>query len=148
MIMLLGHRDQLDRVVADPSLIPAAVDEVGRLESPSQIISRVATRDTRLGDVDIAKGSLVAINLAASNRDPAVYPDPERFDVGRRDAVALTFGHGAHFCVGTALARMEVEELIQVLLPRLPGARILTSPIPWRPTPAFRCPLELVIRFD
>lgn len=147
MIMLLEHRDQLELIQADPELIPGAVNEVGRLESPSQIISRVATRDVDLHGVRIPEGALVAINLAQANRDPDVYPDPDRFDVTRKDAVTLTFGHGAHFCVGTALARMEVEELLHMLLPRMTGARILTDPIVWRPTPAFRCPEELVIQF-
>lgn len=147
MIMLLEHRDQLQLIQADPELIPGAVNEVGRLESPSQIISRVAARNVELHGVHIPEGALVAINLAQANRDPDVYPDPDRFDVTRKDAVTLTFGHGAHFCVGTALARMEVEELLRMLLPRMTGAQVLTDPIVWRPTPAFRCPEELVIQF-
>lgn len=147
MIMLLRDRSQLELLLADPTLIPGAVTEVGRLESPSQVISRVATRDIDLHGTLIPEGGLVAINLAQANRDPDVYADPDRFDITRKDAVTLTFGHGAHFCVGTALARMEVEELIAMLLPRMPEARIITDPIVWRPTPAFRCPEELVIQF-
>lgn len=147
MVLLLSHPDQLDLLVTDPTLIPGAVVEVGRLESPSQIISRVAAHDLELNGVSISAGQLVAINLAQANRDPDVYPDPERFDVTRSGLAPLTFGHGEHFCVGTALARLETEELIGMLLPRLPGARILSDPIEWRPTPAFRCPRELVIQF-
>ena len=92
-------------------------------------------------------GQLLAINLAQANRDPEVYADPDRFDVTRSGLAPLTFGHGEHFCVGTALARLETEELIAMLLPRLPGARIISDPIKWRPTPAFRCPRELMIQF-
>lgn len=147
MVLLLSHRDQLDLLLADPALTPAAVVEVGRIESPSQIISRVAAHDLELQGVSIGAGQLVAINLAQANRDPEVYADPDRFDVTRGGPVPLTFGHGEHFCIGTALARLETEELISMLLPRLPGARILSEPVEWRPTPAFRCPRELVIQF-
>lgn len=147
IILLLNHPDQLDLLVADPTLIPGAVVEVGRLESPSQIISRVAARDLEFQGVGISAGQLVAINLAQANRDPDVYPDPERFDVTRSGLAPLTFGHGEHFCVGTALARLEAQVLIGMLLSRLPGARILSDPIEWRPTPAFRCPRELIIQF-
>ena len=147
MVLLMSHPDQLDLLLADPTLIPGAVVEVGRLESPSQIISRVAAHDLELQGVSIGAGQLVAINLAQANRDPEVYADPERFDVTRSGLAPLTFGHGEHFCVGTALARLETEELLSMLLPRLPGARILSDPIEWRPTPAFRCPRELIIQF-
>jgi pimeloyl-[acyl-carrier protein] synthase len=148
MILLLQHPDQLQLLLEDPSLIPGAVAEVGRLESPSQIISRVAVRDLDLQGVNLRAGQLVAINLAQANRDPDVYADPDRMDVTRNGPVPLTFGHGEHFCAGTALARRETEELIAMLLPRLPGARILNDPIEWRATPAFRCPRELLIEFS
>jgi cytochrome P450 len=148
MILLLQHPDQLQLLLEDSSLIPGAVAEVGRLESPSQIISRVAVRDLDLHGVSLRAGQLVAINLAQANRDPDVYADPDRMDVTRDGPVPLTFGHGEHFCAGTALARRETEELIAMLLPRLPGARILNDPIEWRATPAFRCPRELLIQFS
>lgn len=148
MILLLQHPDQLRLILSDPSLIPGAVTEIGRLESPSQIISRVATRDLDLQGVSLRAGQLLALNLAQANRDPNVYPDPDRMDITRDGPTPLTFGHGEHFCAGTALARLETEELISMLLPRLPGARILNEPIDWRPTPAFRCPRQLLIQFS
>jgi cytochrome P450 len=148
MVLLLAHPDQLRLLLSDPSLIPGAVAEVGRLESPSQVISRVAAHDLDLQGVSLRAGQLVAINLAQANRDPDVYPDPDRMDITRDGPAPLTFGHGEHFCAGTALARLETEELITMLLPRLPGARILNEPIDWRPTPAFRCPRELLIQFS
>ena len=148
MILLLKHPDQLRLMLSDPSLIPGAVAEVGRLESPSQVISRVAVHDLDLRGVSLRAGQLVAINLAQANRDPDVYPDPDRMDITRDGLAPLTFGHGEHFCAGTALARLETEELISMLLPRLSGARILNEPIDWRPTPAFRCPRELLIQFS
>lgn len=148
MILLLQHPDQLRLMLSDPSLIPGAVAEVGRLESPSQVISRVAAHDLDLQGIGLRAGQLVAINLAQANRDPDVYPDPDRMDITRGGPAPLTFGHGEHFCAGTALARLETEELISMLLPHLPGARILNEPIDWRPTPAFRCPRELLIQFS
>ncbi len=148
MVLLLAHPDQLQLMLSDPSLIPGAVAEVGRLESPSQVISRVAAHDLDLQGVNLRAGQLVAINLAQANRDLDVYPDPDRMDITRDGPAPLTFGHGEHFCAGTALARLEAEELITMLLPRLPGARILNEPIDWRPTPAFRCPRELLIQFS
>ena len=148
MILLLQNPDQLRLLMSDPSLIPGAVAEVGRLESPSQIISRVAARDLDLQGLSLRAGQLVAINLAQANRDPDVYPDPDRMDITRSGPAPLTFGHGEHFCPGMALARLETEELISMLLPRLPGARSLNEPIEWRPTPAFRCPRELLIQFS
>ena len=148
MILLLQHPDQLRLMLSDPSLIPGAVTEVGRLESPSQVISRVAAHDLDLQGIRLRAGQLVAINLAQANRDPDVYPDPDRMDITRHGPAPLTFGHGEHFCAGAALARLEAEELLSMLLPRLPGARILNEPIKWRPTPAFRCPRELMIEFS
>lgn len=148
LILLLQHPEQLRLMLSDSALISGAVAEVGRLESPSQVISRVAVRDLDLQGASVRAGQLVAINLAQANRDPDVYPDPDRMDITRDGPAPLTFGHGEHFCAGTALARMETEELISMLLPRLPGARILSEPIAWRPTPAFRCPRELLIQFS
>lgn len=147
MVLLLRHPDQLELLLADPSLIPGAVTEAGRLESPAQIISRVAAHDQEFHGVPLREGQLVAVNLAQANRDPDVYPDPDRFDITRSGTAPLTYGHGEHFCVGTALARLETEVLLAQLLPRMFGAVILNEPLEWRPTPAFRCPLELTIQF-
>ena len=107
----------------------------------------MATRDVRLDGVEIRAGQLVAVNLAQANRDPEAYPDPDRFDVTRTTPAPLTYGHGEHVCIGMALAKLESELLLDELLPRMEGARILDEPIVWRPTPAFRCPQELTIRF-
>lgn len=147
MILLIRHPDQLALLLEQPSLLSRAVAEVGRLESPAQIISRVVAQDREFGGLSLRKGQLVALNLAQANRDPDVYPDPDRFDITRRGPSPLTFGHGEHFCVGTALATLEAEILLATLLPRMSGATILNEPIAWRPTPAFRCPSALAIQF-
>jgi cytochrome P450 len=147
MILLLGNPSQLALVCEDPSLIPSAVTEIGRLESPAQIISRVAATDLEFHGLRLRAGQLVAVNLAQVNRDPDVYPDPDRFEIARPGPFPLTFGYGDHFCIGTALARLETEVLLAKLLPRMTGAEILNDPITWRPTPAFRCPSDLIIAF-
>lgn len=147
MILLLHHPDQLALLSANPALVAGTVREVGRLESPAQIISRVATRDMEFRGLTLRAGQLVAINLAQANRDPEVYPDPDRFDITRTGPSALTFGHGEHFCIGTALATLETERLLTHLLPHMIDAEILDDPLVWRPTPAFRCPSALSIRF-
>lgn len=147
MVLLLRNPDQLALLLEDPSLISRAVIEVGRLESPAQIISRVVAHDQEFGGLSLHQGQLMALNLAQANRDPDVYPDPDRFDITRSGPSPLTFGHGEHFCIGTALATLETEVLLATLLPRMRGATILNEPVMWRPTPAFRCPAALLIQF-
>ncbi|WP_163751039.1 cytochrome P450 [Mycolicibacterium helvum] len=108
--LLLNSPDQLDRLVADPSLWPNAVEEILRLESPVQLSARVALTDTEVAGTTVKAGEMVVIYLAAANRDPAVFDDPHRFDVGRPNAGKhLAFSGGRHFCLGAALARAEGE---------------------------------------
>ena len=108
--LLLGSPDQLARLAADPSLWSNAVEEILRLESPVQLSARVALTDTEVAGTPVKAGEMVVIYLAAANRDPAVFDDPDRFDVGRANAGKhLAFSGGRHFCLGAALARAEGE---------------------------------------
>ncbi|NTY60532.1 cytochrome P450 [Mycolicibacterium sphagni] len=108
--LLLNSPDQLVRLREDPSLWPSAVEEILRLESPVQLSARIALRDTVVAGATVRAGEMVAIYLAAANRDPAVFDDPHRFDVGRPNAGKhLAFSGGRHFCLGAALARAEGE---------------------------------------
>lgn len=117
---LIEHPDQLARLRADASLLPTAVDEMIRWVSPVRHFMRTAQADTELGGVKIAKGDLVYLSYLAANRDPRVFEDPHRFDVGRANADKhVAFGFGAHFCLGAQLARMELRTLFRDLLPRL-----------------------------
>ncbi len=121
---LLGHADQLALVLADPALLPRAIEESVRLEPSASVIDRYAVRDTPLGDVVVEAGDLVRVSIAGANRDPAVFEDPGRFDVRREGADRhLSFAHGPHFCFGAHLARMETETALRGLL-RLPGLRL------------------------
>jgi cytochrome P450 len=119
---LLRHPRELKLVLADRGLVPAAVEESLRLEPAAAVVDRYATRDTRLADANIRAGDQVTVSIAGANRDPAVFGDPDRFDLRRPNAaMQLAFAHGPHFCLGAHLARLEARTAIDALLtlPRL-----------------------------
>jgi cytochrome P450 len=100
--------------------LPAAVEEFLRYDSPVQLISRVAASDTVLGRAVVRRGEQVLVSLGAANRDPAAFADPDRLDIARPARPHLAFGHGAHFCAGAALARVEAQEVLRRLLELTP----------------------------
>jgi cytochrome P450 len=116
MLALLGHPEQLERLRGDPALGPTAVEEVLRYESPVHVTARIATVDLEAGGVQVRAGEQVIVAVAAANRDPAVFADPDRLDVGRRDNRHLSFSAGMHYCLGAALARLEGEVAFGALL--------------------------------
>jgi cytochrome P450 len=127
---------------------PAAVEESVRLEPAAAVVDRYATRDTTLAGVDIAAGDLVVVSIAGANRDPAVFPEPDRFDPDRTNAsMNLSFARGPHFCIGAALARAETEIAARTLFDALPGLR----PAPDQPHEprglVFRKPPALHVRW-
>jgi cytochrome P450 len=125
VLHLLSHPGALGLVLADRGLIPAAIEESLRLEPAAAVVDRYATRDTRLGGTGIRAGDQVTVSIAGANRDPAVFGDPDRFDIRRPDAGRhLSFAHGPHFCLGAHLARLEARVAIETLLARLPGLRL------------------------
>ena len=107
VLSLLRNPDQLQRLRDDLTLIPSAVEELLRYESPSQHTARIAPRDTEIGGKTIRKGQAVIAVMGAANRDPERFPDPDRLDLGRTDNRHLAFGWASHFCFGAALARIE-----------------------------------------
>jgi cytochrome P450 len=121
---LLGHPGQLARVVADPGLLGGAIEESVRLEPAAAVIDRYAVRDVTLGAASIRAGDLVRVSIAGANRDPEVFPDPDRYDIERAGADKhLSFARGPHFCFGAHLARLETATALNALL-RLPDLRL------------------------
>ncbi|WP_375496904.1 cytochrome P450 [uncultured Jatrophihabitans sp.] len=125
---LLSHSEQLTALRADPSLVPGAVEELIRYDSPLQLFERSATADTIVGDVTVEAGSKIAALLGAANRDPAVFDRPDEFDVTRTDNPHLGFGAGIHFCVGAPLARVELQASLHTLLQRFPNLALAAAP--------------------
>lgn len=121
-----GVRDQL---VADPALIPRAAEESLRLESPLHGFFRTATQDAEIAGTPVPKGAEVWLNYAAGNRDPAVFTDPEHFDLDRRPNPHLAFGYGIHTCNGAPLARLEMRVVTEELLKRLPDITLAGPPV-------------------
>jgi cytochrome P450 len=122
--MLLDTPEQLNKLRQRPALWPNAVEEILRLDAPVQLTARVALNDVELAGQHVERGELVVVYLAAANRDPAVFPDPHRFDVERANAGKhLAFSGGRHFCLGAALARAEGEVGLRTFFERFPEAR-------------------------
>jgi cytochrome P450 len=146
---LLGNTDQLELVRADRGLVDAAIDESLRLEPPLGMTWRLCVADTELGGVRIRAGSPVAVCIAAANRDPAHFRDPDRFDVGRREQAHITFGYGRHLCLGQHIARMEIGVAVNKFMDRLPGLRLdEAAPAPRERGFLFRSPGSLPVRWD
>jgi cytochrome P450 len=145
--LLALHRnpEQLQRLQEKPELIPNAVEELLRYDSPVQLTGRMALRDCDVQGRKIAKGEHVITLLGAANRDPAAYEgDPEMLDVGRPGVRAISFGGGIHHCLGAQLARIEGEVALSRLLARLPGLRLLdVESVAWKPTITLRGPRSL-----
>jgi cytochrome P450 len=123
-LALLRHPDQLDRLRRDPALVPSAVEEFLRYESPVQFITRLLKEDLSLGGKQLRAGQTVLVMLGAANRDPEQFADPDRLDVGRSDSKHVAFGLGSHFCLGAQLARLEGRIVFETLLRRLPNLRL------------------------
>lgn len=129
---LLRHPDQLRRVADDRTLIPSAVEEMLRYDSPVQLTTRAANTDLDLSRTRIKQGDFVYLFIGAANRDPAQFDHPDRFDVSRPDNKHLAFGAGHHFCLGAPLARLEAQVAIRTLLRRYPRLRLSDDDLQYR----------------
>jgi len=149
VLALLRHPDQLARLRAEPELVASAVEEILRFDSPVQATSRLPIEDVEIGGVRFPKGGEIGLLLGAANRDPAVFADPERFDVGRAENRHLSFGLGIHFCLGAGLARLEGQSALGALVARAPGIALAIEPdaIEWRPGWLLRGTTSLPLRF-
>lgn len=125
---LLTHPEVYERVRSDPSLLPAAVEEGLRWNGPIGVLPRILPADADFLGQAMPAGSTILAGLSAATRDPAVFADPDRFDIDRRFKSQLAFGYGQHFCLGAHLARAELVVALEVLLERLPRMRLLEEP--------------------
>ena len=122
---LLSRREDWHALCADPGLIPNALEEVIRFDSPQTGWRRITTQDTTLGGIDLPAGTQVFLNLGAANRDPDEFPDPEVFDIGREKARNhISFGKGNHYCLGVRFAKFEARVVLDVLTQRLPQLQL------------------------
>jgi cytochrome P450 len=135
VLALHRHPDQLALLKRDPSLMPNAIDELLRYDSSVQLTGRTALEDIEIGGKTIARGDSVLCLLGAANRDPEIFPDPDRLDITRPSIKPLSFGGGIHFCLGAQLARIEAEIALTSLLARLPELQLDAPEAPaWRQT--------------
>jgi pimeloyl-[acyl-carrier protein] synthase len=149
VLSLLRSPSELKRLCADGSLIPSAVEELLRYESPSQHTARLAPADVTLGNKQIRKRNAVIAVMGAANHDPERFPDPDRLDITRTDNRHLAFGWAAHFCFGAALARLEGQIAFERILARLPHLTLDASvPLEWRQNLGLRGLTALQVTFD
>jgi cytochrome P450 len=138
VLALLRNPDELKKLQDDPSLIKNAVEETLRYESPVLMSGRTPLEDRKIAGVEVAAGQSVTPILAAANRDPEVYVEPEVFDITRDNVDHHSFGGGVHYCLGAPLARAEGQIAIGTLVRRFPAIRLSTAPLVWRKVPGFR----------
>ncbi|MFN8514747.1 MAG: cytochrome P450 [Chloroflexia bacterium] len=148
MLTLLRHPDQLAMLQADLSLVPSAVEELLRFESPSQHTARIAPEDTELGGKLIRKRQAVIAVMGAANRDPERFQEPDRLDIRREENRHLAFAWASHFCFGAPLARMEAQIAFDALLRRFPNIALDTDQVTWRGNLGLRGLTALPVRFE
>jgi pimeloyl-[acyl-carrier protein] synthase len=147
LLTLLRHPAEMQRLRDDPALIPPAVEELLRYESPSQHTARMAPCDLELGGRKIKKRQAVIAVMGAGNRDPERFPDPDRLDLARPDNRHLAFGWAAHFCFGAALARIEGQVSFSSILSRMPNLVLEQVPLRWRTNLGLRGLIALPVRY-
>jgi cytochrome P450 len=154
ILTLLRHPDALAQLHSDPDLVPSAVEELLRYESPSQHTARLAPADVVLGGQLIKERQAVIAVMGAANRDPERFPDPDRLDLTRSDNRHLAFAWAAHFCFGAPLARLEGQVVFETVLRRLPDLRLATQDagepesLQWRPNLGLRGLVSLPVSFS
>jgi cytochrome P450 len=149
MLTLLRHPDVLERLRRDDDLVIGLVEELLRYEPPVHMLqSRVALADIDVAGTTIPAGAPITLMLAAADRDPDRFPDPDRFDPERTGNEHLGFGGGIHYCYGAPLARMETQIALTELARRLVNPRLVDDPPPYRPSPALRGPRRLFVEID
>ncbi|HEY2691423.1 MAG TPA: cytochrome P450 [Streptosporangiaceae bacterium] len=150
VLALLRHQDQLAALRADPELAAGAVEETLRYDAPVQFTGRVARGGMQVGPVSAPDGAVLMLLLAATGRDPAVFADPDRFDIRRTAAGSpghLAFAAGPHFCLGAPLARLEATIALQAFVTRVDGPELDEAGLAYKPNVNLRGPERLPVRF-
>lgn len=147
-LALLRHPEERALLLDDPSLIPGAVEEFLRYDSPLHALMRIAARDAVLGGHEVRTGDVVYLLLGAANRDPAQFPDPDRLDVRRKSTRHLGFGSGSHHCLGAPLARMVAEVAFGAMLARFPAMRLAPLGLEREHGFELRAPSRLLVLTD
>jgi hypothetical protein len=146
MRALVAHPDELAKLAAAPALVASLVEEALRYDAPVQLLLRTATEETELSGVRLPRGATLGLLFGSANRDGAVFPEPDRFDVTRAPRDHLAFGHGVHYCLGAALARLEARSAFTALLRRMREPELVGEPPNLRSL-VFRGPVRLPLRF-
>jgi len=147
LLTLLSRPEQLEQLRGSISLLPSAIEEMLRYESPIQYTSRLAPNDLQMGGKTIRRRQAVLAVMGAANRDPGRFPEPDRFDICRQDNRHLAFAWAAHFCFGAPLARIEGQVAFETVLRRLPNLKLAPEPVNWRENLAFRGLTTLKVTF-
>jgi pimeloyl-[acyl-carrier protein] synthase len=132
LLTLLRNPTEKARLMADYSLIPSAIEELLRYESPSQQTGRIAREDVTIGGQEIKKGQAIIAVMASGNRDAERFPEPDKLDLARTDNRHLAFGWASHFCFGAPLARLEGQIMLETMLRRLPQLELVSTDLTWR----------------
>jgi cytochrome P450 len=149
VLTLLHHPGELKRLRDDPPLLPRAIDEVLRFESPVQFDPRRVTRDTEIAGTKIAENTLLLCWLGSANRDERIFERPDAFDITRQKNPHISFGYGTHHCLGHNLARLEASVALEVLLERTSSfERTDSEPLPLHPSPVFKAVTKLPVRLE
>jgi hypothetical protein len=148
LLSLLRNPQELERLLTDPSLLPSAVEEMLRFESPIQHTARLAPEALEMGGKRIRERDAVIAVIGAANHDPERFPDPDRLDLGRQDNRHLAFGWGGHFCFGAPLARLEAHIVFRTVLSRLSYLSLEAQPLRWRHNMIFRGLESLPVTFE
>lgn len=145
--LLITHPGERDRLLGDPKLIGPAIEEVLRFAPPVEGAQRVSSRELSFGECPVGKSQVAVAWIPSANRDPATFEEPERFDIAAKRAPHLSFGGGAHICLGAPLARLEAQIAVLKLFQRFPALRLAVpdAPLKWRPTPFFHGLEELPV---
>jgi cytochrome P450 len=147
ILLVLRHPDARERLRADPELVAALVEETLRLDAPVVFVPRIAVQPLELDGRSIERGQTLRLDVAAANRDPRQFPDPDRCDLGRPPQAALAFGHGAHSCLGARLSRLQARIALGALLRRAPGLELdAAGGVVWCPFHAVHGPDAIAVR--